>query len=209
VTPHDEALQARTAWLREQVNADLPLSPDLLWHYTDAGGLLGIVQDELLWATDTRFLNDATELHYGLDLARDSLRGYAAHAGLKLNTVRFLTGLADPDQADVPGFLRAHLDIYVTCFCQDGDLLSQWRAYAGRDSAGGYALGIGTRPPLQGWVHQAGQDHGLRLRRVLYDPDEQRAAIDNLLQHGVAGPSGAETTPAVTGGASVSSDRVG
>ncbi|MET9575665.1 DUF2971 domain-containing protein [Streptomyces massasporeus] len=33
------------------------------------------------------------------------------------------------------------LRVYTTCFCEDGDLLSQWRAYGG---AGGYAIGFRT-----------------------------------------------------------------
>lgn len=89
--------------------------------------------------------------------------------GLKPETVRFLNSFASRDQADATSFIRKHLDVYITCFCEDGDLLSQWRAYAGRDSAAGYALGIGTRPPLLGGVQAAGRQHGLRLRRVLYD----------------------------------------
>jgi|KBSMisStaDraftv2_1062788.scaffolds.fasta_scaffold981979_1 hypothetical protein len=34
----------------------------LLYHYTDAGGLAGIVKDAVLWATDFRYLNDRLEL---------------------------------------------------------------------------------------------------------------------------------------------------
>jgi len=37
----------------------------MLWHYTDASGLMGIVEHERLWATQTSFLNDSTELEYG------------------------------------------------------------------------------------------------------------------------------------------------
>jgi hypothetical protein len=29
--------------------------------------------------------------------------------------------------------------VYITCFCEDGDLLSQWRGYA---DPGGYAIGF-------------------------------------------------------------------
>lgn len=183
MTVADEAAQAKTRWLAEQVQQDLPRGPELLWHYTDAQGLLSIVESGVLWATNTRYLNDATELLHGLDVARERLLAYAGKAGLKAGTVQFVRGVGDPDQADVTGFLRRHLDVYVTCFCEDGDLLSQWRAYAGRDSAGGYALGVGTRPPLQGWVQEAGKGHRYRLRRVLYNQDEQEAAVDSLLSH--------------------------
>ena len=69
----------------------------------------------------------------------------------------------------------------MTCFCADGDLLSQWRAYAGRDDAGGYALGMGTDPPLQGWPPHSPETHDVALRRVLYNPVEQEETCHELV----------------------------
>lgn len=60
---------------------DLDRTPGLLWHYSDAAGMAGIVRTEKLWATDTRFLNDSTELAYGLSLAVESLRKFSQLAG--------------------------------------------------------------------------------------------------------------------------------
>jgi hypothetical protein len=159
----------------------LEQTPELLWHYTDAGGLKGIVENERLWATQTTFLNDSTELAYGLDLATKAIASYDV-THIKATTARFLTGLVDPSKPALASWLDKHLDVYVTCFCGDGDLLSQWRAYAGRDDAGGYALGLGTRPPLQGWPQSVPGGHDLALRRVLYDPDEQQAACQSLIE---------------------------
>lgn len=41
-------------------------NPDVLYHYTNLGGLTGILQSRQLWATDIRYLNDANELSYGV-----------------------------------------------------------------------------------------------------------------------------------------------
>ena len=38
----------------------------ILYHYTDAKGLEGIITKKVIWASDYRFLNDANELNYGL-----------------------------------------------------------------------------------------------------------------------------------------------
>jgi hypothetical protein len=38
--------------------------PAILYQYTDATGLMGILQSGAVWATDARFLNDAAELEY-------------------------------------------------------------------------------------------------------------------------------------------------
>ena len=96
-------------------------------------------------------------------------------------SARFLQRLFDPRSAALPRWLDRNLDVYVTCFCENGDLLSQWRAYAGRDDAGGYALGLGTDPPMQGWPQNSPTSHEVALRRVLYDPVEQEAACHDLI----------------------------
>ncbi len=50
--------------------------PDVLFHYTNAAGLIGIVQEEVLWASDAEFLNDAQETRYGReDLHRALMEG--------------------------------------------------------------------------------------------------------------------------------------
>jgi hypothetical protein len=64
-------------------------------------------------------------------------------------------------------------DVYVTSFCRDGDLLSQWRGYGAFGS--GYALGfsfpLGKAPPIQmAW-----------LVEVLYDEKPLADAVDQIL----------------------------
>jgi len=44
-----------------------------LFHYTDAGGLLGILRSSNLWATELRFLNDTQEAVYALGIFTNSL----------------------------------------------------------------------------------------------------------------------------------------
>jgi hypothetical protein len=39
--------------------------PKILYHYTTAIGLMGIVQSQTLWAPNAEFLNDARELRFG------------------------------------------------------------------------------------------------------------------------------------------------
>jgi hypothetical protein len=50
--------------------SDLPDSdidlPDTLYHYTDINGLRGIFEDGEIWATNSLFLNDTTELQLGI-----------------------------------------------------------------------------------------------------------------------------------------------
>ena len=176
----DPGRDACLSWLGRRLEADVRRAPDLLWHYTDAGGLLGILTHERMWATQTSFLNDSTELAYGVGLVTKAVTSYDP-SSLKEGTARFLERLVDPRRAPLAGRLEKEFDVYVTCFCADGDLLSQWRGYAGRDDAGGYALGMGTDPPLQGWPPHTPETHQVALRRVLYDPIEQEEACHELI----------------------------
>ena len=176
----DPGRDACLSWLKRRLDADVRRAPDLLWHYTDAGGLLSIVAHERLWATQTTFLNDSTEMAYGLRLVTSALGSYDP-GNLKEATARHLERLFDPRRATFARFFDKNLEVYVTCFCAEGDLLSQWRAYAGRDDAGGYALGMGTDPPLQGWPQGSFEGHDVALRRVLYDPVEQEEACHELI----------------------------
>ena len=48
----------------------LPDKPAILYHYTTPEGLKGILQSGKLWATEVRYMNDASELDYALEFAR-------------------------------------------------------------------------------------------------------------------------------------------
>lgn len=69
--------------------------------------------------------------------------------------------------------LEQFWDIYVTCFCTEGNLLSQWRSYG---KSGGYALAF------RGLELRSCQLPERHLRRVIYDNSEQdrwvRLALD-------------------------------
>ena len=45
-----------------------------LYHYTSQKGLLGILKDQKIWATHVQYLNDSTEFHFAIDLARSVLK---------------------------------------------------------------------------------------------------------------------------------------
>ena len=47
----------------------------LVWHYTDAAGLKGIIDRHTIWASSIHSLNDNRELTYGVDVLRAAARG--------------------------------------------------------------------------------------------------------------------------------------
>jgi len=42
----------------------------LVFHYTNQEGLLGIIEDKEIWASDAFFVNDSSELNHTLNLAQ-------------------------------------------------------------------------------------------------------------------------------------------
>jgi hypothetical protein len=135
-----------------------------LYHYTTAAGLLGILRNSTLWATDLRFLNDAQEAIYAQELVTNAVRGMKnpvldpGHFAYEMGEAAVET-FAQYREYVLDALNSAEFGVYVACFCESGDLLSQWRGY-GADH--GYAIelkadalatalgGLNTYPPATG-----------------------------------------------------------
>src|ERR1017187_7672935 len=109
----------------KQVPSDGPL-----FHYTTVDGLGGIIEGNYLQATSAYFLNDSPEILFGYrildrvlaDWLKSNPRG---EESLTLGLIRDLRR----SFGEVLLPMDAIKPIYVACFCQDDNLLSQWRAY--------------------------------------------------------------------------------
>lgn len=139
-------------------------TPDVLYHYTDVAGLIGICSARSLWATNLRFMNDARELAHSRKLMIDVLGEAKTQARLpaQLEVIQEIERMILSRQVGYP-------DFYSVSFSADGDLLSQWRAYG--SSGGGYAIGFETaglvRPPSP---HPQPRRF---LHRVIYEKETQ------------------------------------
>jgi hypothetical protein len=105
-----------------------------LYHYTDAGGLRGIVESQKIWFTSYLHLNDPSELIYGMNMVHRLLNeiGEGAHDGLVRRFCEIVDDLFQHRKfSDVFGF-------YIASFSRNRDELGQWRGYAdkGRRNVG-------------------------------------------------------------------------
>ena len=124
----DEGLAA-ALWLAgrkwdEDWVAGQPSPPRLLYHYTDASGIKGIAESGQLWASNAAFLNGSSEIVYiktVLETVANDLQSEFEHELSR----RFLR-LIGPMFED---FVLGGHDLYLACFCEHDDLLSQWRGY--------------------------------------------------------------------------------
>src|SRR5438876_851599 len=54
-----------------------------LYHYTDASGLKGIIENQQIWFTSYQYLNDPSELSFGIDAAQKAIRAVSAKGPAK------------------------------------------------------------------------------------------------------------------------------
>jgi len=154
--------------------------PHTLYHYTGQAGLIGIIGAAELWATKIQYMNDATEFGLALRLARETLDHLTSNStpserNACVQLKRSLEGLED-------------INIFAVCFCEHGDLLSQWRGYAGNSS--GYAIGFDPDALMQ----IADRNH-FALGRCIYDQDVQSRIIQEAITHCIEN----ESTPLTSG----------
>ncbi len=112
-------------------------APQKIYHYTDLGGLEGILQHGTIRLTDIFCLNDPKELRHGMDYAQGALQeeiSRATNPVLPTFSYRFAKDLSE-GMEDVGRF-------FVTAFSPRGDHLDKWRAYA--DNGNGFAMGFRT-----------------------------------------------------------------
>jgi hypothetical protein len=155
---------------QDSLRADLnpPDPPRMLYHFTDTVGLMGIIKDAGLWASLATSLNDRSEVTFGVELARNVLLERIKQSG-----TLYLTSILNfLDPGNVSDELRLEVRTFVISFCARIDKSGHWLHY-GR-SGDGFALGFEASrlqmPPFD-------------LARVLYEENEQRHAIERIIDN--------------------------
>ena len=143
--------------------------PGVLYHYTSAEGLRGILSSRALWMTDIRYMNDLSELQYATDRLAARLDARLAKDLGAVGRKEFIESCRRNIGARGPG-----QSVFSVSFCEDGNLLSQWRAYRGQ--GGGYALGFD-------FVHFIRLlEKPYVLIKIIYDQAAQDQMLDNALE---------------------------
>jgi hypothetical protein len=145
-----------------------------LYHYTDLGGFHGIATTDDLWLTHAQFCNDEAELTYGQNLTEAIIAKQldAADLNQKVYLQELLRLLCGPE-----------LDpVYICCFCERDDLLSQWRAYAA--NAGGVSVEV--QPARFSYI--TGPDCPprfglLRFWKVFYELEQQQKIVRSAIKY--------------------------
>ena len=129
----DELNTIGTRWIEAAESSPRPSPNHLVYHYTNAAGLYGMLSSGKVWLTNYRFLNDKTELTHTQNLASETIRNELRN---KPDIVRRLL------YNNVLEWLEVSTNIqpYVMSFSEEGDDLSQWRGYA--NDGEGFTIGF-------------------------------------------------------------------
>jgi hypothetical protein len=134
--------------------------PKTLYHYTNAKGLVGILSNKRIWATNISFLNDKTEFTHTIQMLKSRLESSI----LLPYCNKFLTELAEYT--------------YVASFSAAGNLLSQWRGYC---PIGGFSIGFDLQK-LRGLSKEL-YSHGtlVELSECVYDENEKATTLAEII----------------------------
>ena len=145
----------------------------VLWHYTDFTGLKGILESRAIRLGHPGYLNDPSEIRFAEELQErvfDSLEvGNADTYGALFEQYRHF------DREE-----RFYAP-YMASFCERGDELELWRAYA--DDGHGVSLGFlisELRDAIEYQARQTYDDANVYVHRVVYDSDEQAEIITEI-----------------------------
>jgi Protein of unknown function (DUF2971) len=175
--------------------------PPILYHYTNEAGLKGIVtpaswdmdnpalepmlaRAAQLRASDVRYMNDWKELLFGAESLVERLRTAAADPSAPPNLASTFDRLANAFcNTDVRSWT---LRCFAACFCESGDLITQWQAYA--EGTGGYAIGFSWDALVEHSFafHPESTAMGTTafpagLRRMAYDTPAAEAMADGVV----------------------------
>jgi len=134
------------------------------YHYTDANGLIGIISSGRFWATELGFLNDPAE---GVLLA-EVILGFMENKAGGINDIE--TEVISSIRKSIKN-PKTKCSTFSVSFCEDGDLLSQWRGYGSFGK--GYSIGVNFKEGIH-------PQHA-RLSKVRYGSDELKEIAIDLL----------------------------
>lgn len=165
-----------------------------LYHYTTWEGLQGIIENQTLWATNCKFLNDYSEINFFRDKlihllypnVLESIKKSMKQSTKVMQIIKKRGGLLNLVQHDLEVLVDAQYnalgnEIYILSFCgqpenpniANNGLLSQWRGYG---TGGGAALIFDTKKleEILGLEEMKFEYSVVFIADVIYSDDEQK-----------------------------------
>jgi hypothetical protein len=139
--------------------------PGPIYHYTTGDNLIKIIKSGELWSTQAACMNDTKELVYAVERLAERAKLQKIPGQLGPLWQAFDKFTLNPDATTAP--------IFLTCFSERDDDLSQWRAYGAGE--GGYSIGFDGKKLLE-------LGNEVFLFPVDYKEDSQNVLLDKIIE---------------------------
>lgn len=144
---------------------------DLIWHYTSAEGLYGILTECVLHSGNILFMNDPKEFTFLFEVITNTVESDTKN--IHSDAVR--TCIVNRYKEIQNSFeTLKNFFVYLTCFSKQPDLLSQWRGYCPN---GGYSIGFSRKS-----LEKASAKQGYFTKDVIYMPDRVTKKVPRQLK---------------------------
>lgn len=138
-------------------------SSDLIFQYTNMSALIGMVENQCIWATHLYFLNDRNEYKHGISLINEIIETITTQEN------KYIFQAISKVIEDISTVER-----YVACFSKKADSLSQWRAYGNNGT--GVSIGF-VRKKLKTILQG---EHS--FKSIVYDKEMQKTALKLIIE---------------------------
>lgn len=146
---------------------------NIIYHYCGSKTFLEIVRNKQIWITEAAKMNDSKEFYWLLDNLRNEVKG-TPHLSKNKLMCKFL---------EICDAFFSGQRVFLCCFSQKPDVLSQWRSYA--EEGTGFALGINKMKIGKGWLPPYGHhDEDMNIvgfKKVVYEERKQRNVIISVI----------------------------
>lgn len=139
------------------------------YHYCSLDTFLNILRNKSIYLSDPLKMNDTAEIKWYLNRINDVSKKTNGYDSV-LEMMRFRSGI-DFCFEDLLNYLKSQgkRSIYISCFSEEPDLLSQWRAYA--DDGKGVSIGFD--------LNQLATYDNWLIEKVIYTNDIVQGNIEN------------------------------
>lgn len=141
----------------------------IIWHYTDGAGFLGILQSATVFATQVASLNDSRETKYATDMFKTAVEALIEERKEDPEAIEFFQLILEyvKEEPDTP--THGISKFFITSFSAEEDNVVQWDRYGKKNAyaIGFYARGFWREPNSQ-------------IYRVVYDREKQMKATKRI-----------------------------
>lgn len=150
------------------------------YHYCSAAAAMSILQGRMIWHSDIRYMNDASEYEHGkkdIDAHLEMLRSRISpetSEGKIINNNNFLNLFKNSAWS---GEHKSY--IFISCFSDQSNSLNQWSFYAD----GGVCLEFEVDEERKESIFSMEDGQMIQMRKCVYSSEDKKNAIADLFEY--------------------------